>query len=200
MPLYRCASDAEFAGVNLPWATRRAPGNVPYVADNIWDWLRPPSMPSRRTAVYASPSVELARAGAAAPGVDTQAKRVGRVAASGGVHAVQCPQRDARDHPDVGKVGRSIMKYLGRGWTSLPVGAKQPLGLLFVPVLDASEVNDLLSSVPELAEELRAISTFWSDVRSASLTKQLPFPDGEVFFSAAEGYRLEEANSEEAQA
>jgi len=192
MPFFRCASDAEFAGVNLPRPTPRTPGNVPYVVDNIWEWLRPPSMPSRRFAIYASPSVQLARAGAAAPGRDISALRVGRVVAVGAIHAVQCPQQDAREHPDVRAIRECILKYLGSDWPGLPPEAKLPLGLLFLPGLGASEVNGFLTRAPELAAALHSASTFWSDVRPVSVEDPLQFQDGEVFFSAAEGYRLEE--------
>ena len=44
--------------------TSRPPGNVPYYVDNIWEWLRPEGAPSRRKAAFASPTPELAAAGA----------------------------------------------------------------------------------------------------------------------------------------
>ncbi len=47
--------------------TLRIPSNFPYFVDNIWEWLRPAPMPSRRHAVYASPTPELALENASAP-------------------------------------------------------------------------------------------------------------------------------------
>lgn len=44
--------------------TRRTPGNVPYLVDNLWEYLRSENFPSRRHAVYASPTPELALANA----------------------------------------------------------------------------------------------------------------------------------------
>lgn len=35
--------------------SERIPLNVPYLVDNIWEWLRPDNMPKRRRSVYASP-------------------------------------------------------------------------------------------------------------------------------------------------
>lgn len=40
--------------------SKRAPSNISYLVDNIWEWLRPDNKPSRRTAVYASPQKSLA--------------------------------------------------------------------------------------------------------------------------------------------
>ncbi len=40
--------------------TMRAPGNVPYIIDNMWEWLRSEDYPNRRFSAYASPSQELA--------------------------------------------------------------------------------------------------------------------------------------------
>ena len=40
----------------------RLPVNVPYVVDNLWEHLRPGSMPSRRHSVYASPTPQQALA------------------------------------------------------------------------------------------------------------------------------------------
>ena len=38
----------------------RPPVSVPNVVDNLWEWARPERFPSRRFAVFASPSPELA--------------------------------------------------------------------------------------------------------------------------------------------
>jgi len=62
MKLFRATSESRIdeAQKYRRAGTIRIPSSVPYVVDNLWEWLRPVGMPSLRHAVYASPAPELA--------------------------------------------------------------------------------------------------------------------------------------------
>lgn len=90
----------------------RIPSNVPYVVDNLWEWLRPEDMPSRRHAIYASPTPELALANASAalaPGEIYVACRV--IVAPAHIRVAQLAVRDAREHPDIRTVSRWVSSH-----------------------------------------------------------------------------------------
>ncbi len=190
---YRCAADAEHAGLNRPPSSRRPPGNVPYVIDNIWEWLRPASMPNRRHAVFASPTPALAvQAAGGTAGLVT--KRVGAVELAGPGALAQIPNSDARFHRDVNLVRRDLLDFLGGEWLDAPIERKQKVGCLFMPLLTAEEVQHVLTSVPQLEQKLRASSTFWADAQSFQPGDALPYPDGEIFFQTSDGYWLRPLN------
>jgi hypothetical protein len=89
--------------------TSRAPGNVPYFVDNIWEWLRPEHMPSRRKAAFASPTPELA-----AMGANGSVDDAWQVELSENQKAVQitrdpCPE-DARFHGDVARLKSVVLR------------------------------------------------------------------------------------------
>ena len=107
--IFRYAGQAEFCRVNLPRPTRRAPGNVPYLIDNLWEWMRPERMPNRRHAVFASPTANLAMEGAGAPaGNETN---VGIVEFVGVANVAQVSVSDARMHPDVRTLRNVVLGY-----------------------------------------------------------------------------------------
>jgi hypothetical protein len=70
MPLYRAVPRENFNPdvIGRAHATRRVPSNVPFVVDNLWEYLRPEHLPSRRHAIYASPTPELALQNASVAG------------------------------------------------------------------------------------------------------------------------------------
>lgn len=166
-------------------ATRRVPGNVPYLVDNLWEWTRPDHYPSRRYAVYASPSPELAReAGSAVGGC------VYRVEFLGDVRAAQAQQKDARFHPEAmgsHSLNRFVIRLLGQNWSNAPLAEKQSLAPLWSPCLSKDEVESVISD-SSLASHRDAIWTqikFWSDVKLLNANHPLPYAEGEVFFEAA---------------
>ena len=166
-------------------ATRRVPGNVPYLVDNLWEWARPDHCPSRRYAVYASPSPELAREAGGAVGGS-----VYRVEFLGDVRAAQVQQKDARFHPEAmgsQTLNRFVIRLLGQNWVDAPLAEKQSLAPLWSPCLSREEVESVIAD-SALAPHRDAIWTqikFWSDVQMLSLDHPLPYAEGEVFFEAA---------------
>jgi len=180
------------------WTTRRVPGNIPYLVDNLWEWLRPESFPSRRRIACASPTPALALAGASTSLVDANELVVTTVEFRGRVVIAQVPQTDARYHPDVKKLPKAIFAQLGAEWTELPANRRSELASLFLPVILAEEVDAALSGF-ERGHELRAIicktSTFWSEAKLVSSdASTLPYAEGEIFFEALDGYRLNHIN------
>lgn len=173
-------------------ASARVPSNVPYVVDNLWEWLRPLSMPSRRHAIYASPTPESALANASAPlnaGEHYIACRV--IVDPGHIRIAQLPVRDAREHPDIRAVARWVSRN-GDAFTALGVTEKQQVGLLFMPGLKRDELEGLLLMSPlveQLCSYVRETSTFWSAASTPSEVSE-----GELFFELIDQfvtYRLE---------
>lgn len=172
-------------------ATRRMPSNVPFVVDNVWEWLRPVGAPSRRQAVYASPTPELAMKNASAVGGnpdDYVACEVDIFAE--GLCLAHLQVQHARDHTDVARIMRYISRALGADFSSKSFSEKLWMAPLYLPAVSAHELADLFASSPNLAmmgNDLRKLSTFWQE---ASLGMQ--GHDGELFFELQPGehYRL----------
>src|SRR5215468_6363143 len=73
----------------------RPPLKVPYVVDNLWEWVRPECYPSRRFSAFASPQPDLAKEQGAKEG------GVYRVEFRGHRRICQLKgYRNAKDHPD----------------------------------------------------------------------------------------------------
>jgi len=176
-------------GTFSPATTSRAPGNVPYYVDNIWEWLRPEGVASRRRAAFASPTPELAASGAQGDVAD--AWQVELVDAQ---HAYQIVKgeypHDARYHADIGRLKRLIIKQLSKSsWLDLPLSEREPEVDLFVPCLSKSDTHKILEASNRIdAEEIRAACTFWEDVEMFGALQVPPHPTGEIFFEGA--YRL----------
>ena len=173
-------------------ASARVPSNVPYVVDNLWEWLRPLGMPSRRHAIYASPTPEMALANASSPldeGEQYIACRV--IVDPSQVKIAQLSVRDAREHPDIREIARWVSRN-GNVFTGLGGTEKQQVAPLFMPGLRREELEDLLhkdSLVAELCCALSQASPFWK----AEL-KPVADSDGELFFELIDQlvtYRLE---------
>lgn len=166
-------------------STRRAPGNVPYVVDNLWEWSRPEGFPSRRHCVCASPSAALAKklGGTSSGAVFTIKNLVGAKVA-------QIPQQDARYHPDATSLHKTLLKLLGLAWVGDDKNLDGMLAIapLWMPALPRQNAEVLFKNNPRLAAiepQLRAAIKFWGDAKVVSLSDPWPFPDGEIFFEAA---------------
>ena len=172
--------------------TMRIPSNVPYVVDNLWESLRPKNMPSRRHAIYASPTPELALQNASAQLADGDEYVACRVVVEPQkIRIAQLQVTDARYHSDIRLIGKWISQH-GQELAELSLDQKQKLAPLFMPGLHRRELTKLWHAnalVAELCTYVRQHSSFWS---SASNTPQSL--DGELFFELvddADMYRLE---------
>jgi len=195
MQLFRAVPSSRLAEAEKGFrrqSTIRVPSNVPYVVDNLWESLRPKNMPSRRHAIYASPTPELALQNASAPlpdGDEYVACRV--VVESQRIRIAQLQVTDARYHSDIRLVSKWVSQH-GQELAELSLDQKQILAPLFIPGLHRRELTELWTAHPlvaALCTYTRQHSSFWS---SASDTPQPS--DGELFFElvgATDTYRLE---------
>lgn len=164
--------------------TRRTPGNVPYVVDNLWEWSRPEGLPSRRHCVCASPSAALAQqlGGTSSGTVFTIKNLVGAKVA-------QIPQQDARYHPDATSLHKTLVKLLDPAWVGddKNLNEMHAIAPLWMPCLPRQDAEALFKNNPRLAAiepQLRAAIKFWYDAKPVSLDDSWPCPDGEIFFEA----------------
>lgn len=159
-------------------STRRPPGNIPYLVDNLWAWMRPADFPDRRHAAFASPEhVELQEV-AGTPYL---------VHVSGTYSIAQIEQKDARYHPDSKNLPKLITKLLGREWMNSDMEQKISVGRLWIPCLSADEVELIFreSTLANHRGDVAAAITFWKDARLVSMdSSDLPYADGEIFFEA----------------
>lgn len=133
--------------------TQRPPSNVPYFVDNIWEWLRPPDMPSRRLSAFATPSAPLA---AAAIGRNND--HVYTVHLMDGQAPLQIVNgenpTDAKYHADIRRLQRLIVREcLGEGWANLPPPDKGLAAMLFAPCLSQQEVAEIIETVELLSAD-----------------------------------------------
>lgn len=158
---------------------RRLPGNIPYPVDNLWEFTRPPTLPSRRHAVYASSSPELALMNASAWKGEADAYVACRIEFHIRPPMVQLSVPDAREHPDVGHLQKLINQRL-RQWAGEEMAVKQQFAALFLPgvakheLLIAMKASVLLDN---LVVEAAAKVGLW---------QAAPVADGELFFEIAE--------------
>ena len=179
------AKEAYTKDIKKHFKTQRAPSNIPYFIDNIWEWLRPEHLPSRRYSVYASPKKELAEKYA------TSNDLICSVELIGDSKAVQLKNfEDAKLHTDIRLLQKVVMNYLGQDWLEDTIDIKSVAGRLFIPLLSKDEVDDILDTVKmrDLKELLIDNSTFWSDVFVVDEEYQLT--NGELFFHSNDGYKL----------
>jgi len=165
--------------------TQRTPSNIPYVVDNIWEWLRPKNMPSRRYSVYASPVFKLAQKYA------TVNDMICIVELHGDSKAVQlAAYQDAKLHPDVRTLPKFIMTHLGQKWLESDIESKLNVGKLFIPLLSKEEVESILntSNMRKLKEQIIKESLFWNDISIVDDDYELT--EGELFFHSKDGYKL----------
>ena len=170
MPFYRAVPKQGFNKdhVHEPQLTRRIPSNIPYLVDNIWEWLRPVKAPSRRQAVYASPTPELALANASAVGHNPDDYIVCEldIFRTTDYRVAHLKVTDARQHADIGKLSRLVVSRLGKAFSDMPVAQKMAHAPLFLPAVSASELHAYFHSTVqalELSKEIVELSTFWQD-------------------------------------
>lgn len=177
--------------------------SIPPVIDNLWEWRRPASMPSRCVSTFASPTADLA---IQRVGIGGSAAKVYRIALPVGARIAQLTSRraggfdpsDARFHPDVHDLSQILLRSLGRDWPARRLRGKARPGLLWVPCLFKEEVEALFCHVPELRrarERMWAAITYWEDVRLVETLDRFPDPRGEIFFESHEGYWREPIKS-----
>lgn len=145
---------------------QRLPKNVPYFIDNLWEYARPGGMPSRRHAVYASPTPELALAGAS-PGRQVSNQHIACVVSFRNEPRIfRLSVADARDHPDVKKLQGLVHDRL-TNWGQRGLYSKLGLAPLFMPGTTREELSAAMKSYPELqaiVDELAAAVTIWDDI------------------------------------
>lgn len=169
--------------------TSRAPSNVPYYVDNIWEWLRPDGVPSRRRAAFASPTPELAAAGAQGEISDAWRVELASDQPAFQITKGEHPQ-DAKYHADIARLKRLVIGELRRcSWFDLPLSERKPEIDLFVPCVSQTDMREIVVSSTRLdAATLQETCTFWSDVIMFDPRQGPPHPTGEIFFEGA--YRL----------
>ena len=147
-------------------ATWRPPGHVPYVVDNLWEWVRPEECPTRRTAAFASPSSAEAKADGrifvyrlSLPAGSTVAQLNGLV--------------DSKLHTEVDRLRDLIKKALDPAWFSKELTNKGSEASLFRPCLHAKEVDSIVSGSKILSGiGLREQIRYWSDIRLIALGEE----------------------------
>lgn len=182
--LYRCEMESsDKTNPKKKLTTKRAPGNVPYVVDNLWEWKRPEGAPNRRHAVFASPTAELALESAQYKG------KVFWIEPRGHVVLAQIPEKDAKFHLDCINVKRNLANLMmKRGWLELPMDQKRLIAPLWAPCLTKDEVEILFSIEPlkSIRTEIWESITFWDNARLFEFGEKPPYEEGEIFFEADE--------------
>lgn len=191
MAIYRAVNpdDVRLGELIQARSTSRPPGNVPYVVDNLWEWMRPEHFPCRRQAVFASPSAELALKSGA------QGAHVYEVEFAGEfIGAQTVGLEDSKFHPECRTLRRLLLDKLKQPWVDAGMDEKALPGRLWMPCLKKAEVQLVLDmgeqqgfwSVAEIAEAVR----YWDTIQKIEDPDILPDPCGEVFFVPTAGYRL----------
>jgi hypothetical protein len=184
--LYRGLSKKDHSEETIfPLKTKRVPSNIPYLVDNIWEWLRPEDMPSRRFSTYASPQLSLANKYANDNSV------VCTIEFCGKYKAVQLVgYEDAKLHSDIKYIQFEIFQALGQIWTDSNLEDKLKFGL-FLPSLEKHEVESIFKEfkMEDVKKQLIENCSFWKTAKHINkMTHELT--DGEVFFHASDGYKL----------
>lgn len=169
--------------------TKRIPSNIPYLIDNIWEYLRPEIMPSRRFSAYASPTKELALENASAyTETGYIVKEV--LFLNDNYKIAHIPISDAKYHSDINKIKKIVLDHLGKEFSDLSVIEKSKHCALFLPTIDKIELEHYFSETNENKElllKIKEVSVFWSE---AKITPQNH--NGELFFELQENcsYKL----------
>ncbi|HWT72545.1 MAG TPA: hypothetical protein VN361_10195 [Oxalicibacterium sp.] len=168
---------------------RRLPSNVPFAVDNVWEYTRPDTMPSRRHSVYASPTPALALGGASQGSASRDDYVVCRLELVGTPRLLQIEVEDARQHRDVEAVQREILRRLRvDDWAQAPLERKLALAPLFLPGVTRAEMQQAVQHHALLAEVVHGAAaqvTLWT-------APPAPNAHGEIFFEldAGQGYVL----------
>lgn len=190
MPVYRATKDHSTLDFS-PLPTPRQPGNVPFYVDNIWEWLRPDTMPSRRHAAFGSPDAKLAAAAIQSDLSDVFLVEPGKGTRFCQLVAGDMPE-DAKYHADLERLKRFFRKCLNASWLRADLTERMRVAPLFLPCSSKAEIAALMDSdsLPFDPTELANESTFWQDIVlfDPHSNASLPHPAGEIFFEAP--YRL----------
>lgn len=162
--------------------TRRPPSNIPYVVDNIWEWLRPEHMPNRRHAAYANLTAENALKNATSRLEKGDIYQVYKVEFSGkGLKLARLNVEDAKHHTDIRLIQNIVIKALDKILQSTDLEQKQLISPLFFPCLTKDELKQLQDQSTDVAgifDKCNEESTFW---KSANFDPDSS-DDGELFF------------------
>jgi hypothetical protein len=173
-------------------ASRRIPRHVPYVVDNVWEYLRPPSAPSRRHSAYASPTPELALRNASSqfgtinvvweielPATDT---------------VVICSTSDAKYHADVKRVPAALLSSIEGILGAKSFQFTQLFAPIYLPGVTKEDLQPLFDARPEVLAQARNIASFWNDAHILTFAELALSPtiaeSSEIFFDSRNGYRL----------
>lgn len=193
MKLYRAITKQAFEktqGIVPRQYTSRFPSNVPYVVDNLWEHLRPASMPSRRHAIYASPSPAQALASASS-GVDGSEYVVCEVVFEPErMKAAHLNVVDARYHQDIRSISQFVSRCSQRLAEEAEIGSFSLVNAaIFAPGLGTpmnpatvDQISATMSFAADLLVHAQANCTLWADAA--------PSPqhgDGELFFEITDG-------------
>jgi len=169
----------------------RVPSNVPYVVDNIWETLRPADMPSRRHAIYASPTPALALQNASAPvTADDHYVACEVIVNPAHIRVAQLQVVDAKVHPDI-KLVSGIVSRIGNQLAKINMQEKICVAPFFMPGLSKIEMEEITSVnalIYDIFMQIKEKSTFWLNAS--------PIPNssnGELFFELignSASYRL----------
>lgn len=158
----------------------RLPANVPYFVDNLWEFTRPNDRPSRRYAVYASPTPELALAGASGVNRPKEGFIACRVECLTPPKTFQCSVSDARGHPDLTCLRQAIQdRFAGR--TPLAFETRLALAPLFLPGIARHELAEAIkqdATLRDFVDMLASTVTLWTDTPDLA--------SGELFFEIEE--------------
>lgn len=195
MQLFRAIPASRLAAAEQGFqrqSTIRVPRNVPYVVDNLWELLRPKNMPSRRHAIYASPTAELALQNASAVLADGDEYVACKVVVDPrAIRVAQLEVKDARYHRDIRLITNWVSQR-AQVLADLALAERRKAPLAFLPGLPGKELSALWKSDPLIAELCTYAQqelTLWSSASSV-----LQPTDGEVFFELigdSASYRLE---------
>jgi hypothetical protein len=175
MSIYRAKKNADIGSFRemVSRDTRRPPGNVPYVVDNLWEWTRPENYPDRRRSKFANPTPEQALRSAGLP--ENAYEHVFRVEFFGDPIIAQIdsrngePEKDAKYHSDCRRLRKLLIDKLdGEGgkfsWPTKDLEEKYPAGQLFQPCLTSEEVEQVFESADELSPLDKEKITYWNDL------------------------------------
>lgn len=196
IPLFRAIAASAFDPQKIyrRYTTQRPPSNIPYVVDNLLEWLRPDDMPDRRFCAYANLTPEQALRNANP--VDQEGDRLEAYVLEFHGNAVKMANlpQDARYHPDIRALQKLVVRSLDAVLQSSDWTAKMAVAPLFMPCLTKMEMDGLRQSSPlveKILAQAQSISQFWDDARFIP-GKTAPV-DGELFFelvSPDAGYSL----------
>jgi len=192
--IYRAVSKKQVPDKLIkPHSTMRPPGNIPYIVDNLWEWVRPSEYANRRMSAFASPTPELA---AAACDSDYLVYKVEFPENSSFkiCHLIRPDQnQDSKFHGECKSLKKKIIKHLDSIWFDNDLGEKRKIACLWMPCLKKEETETIISEFDGLnitRDELYNSIRYWDDVVLLDRLSVVPNNQGEIFFEYPDGYFL----------